>query len=199
MTTVKQLIEEALLLSICDERLSPPSGQQHKRSLSILNTMLQDRRDLIPYPVMESFTNYDDIQSGLDFYEILFLTYKLGTTHYHPKQLTASEFNNKVYLDNLRSIPTYFWFDELNKGVKLFPEPTDNYTIELTGYKNVSTLNESDNVPTSLPSFSLRYLELELARRICLAFNQSEKFTPEKKDELMQAENRLLDLSLIHI
>jgi hypothetical protein len=193
--TVRTLLENALYLSVADREFSPvePDGSQINVALNRLVDALDTFRDQVPY-YDERIINGEAELLNINASAINFVDYLLGNVIYNMEGLTQIEFSRVAVITDLRAIPSYYWLDEANNALRVYPLPQTTSDIFIIGFKpilTVTTLDES--LPTGLTPFMKLFLEYEIAKGMCDIYTVP--WSQQKEVSRMSYYNKLLQNS----
>jgi hypothetical protein len=192
MSSVRELLNAALYLSISDREFSPAehSGSQINASINRLNEILEAYKDQVPYLNTETLTSLEDI----DVASISYLQYVLGDVLQPMLQITQQEFSRLNLVVGLKSIPAYFFHDKANEKIEVYPNPMTTSDEFIMGYlPNIHFTNLDEALPSAITGFYKLFLEYELARGLCDIYNVV--WTPQKEESRRRYYSQLLDLN----
>ena len=168
-STVRNLLNGALYLSIADREFSPvePSGSQINAALDIFIDLLDVYRSQMPYWV-EIKREGEDALKDIEAAYINYVKFEIGNVTYLLTPMNQIQFANYDAVEGLVSIPSAYWYDVANKEIKVYPEPLAADRKFIIGYLPLITLNNLDQqLPDTLPTFMQRFFKYEVAYELC--------------------------------
>lgn len=195
MATIRELINNALYQSIYDRRYNKfdsEAGGDTTVALELLNKILDKHRSLIPFVSYYTFSDLAALQAQ-KFFEVQKLVYKIDNYRIELQQLSLKDFDSERTIDNLNSIPSSFWLNQLTHVIDVYPNPisSESSEFQVYGMPLISNNLIDDALPASITPFYQDYLELELAFRLCVFY--STEFTADRKEALVEARQFLRD------
>lgn len=193
--SVRDLVEKGMYLSISDREFSPiePDGSKINAALDIFQRLIDQYRQQIPF-FTEKTLNGEDELLNVDAAYVNAMDYILGNVVYNMTRLTQEEFSRVALVIGLRSIPSWFWHDQANNSIRVYPLPQSSSDKFIIGYRpSQSYTNMDEKISSSITPFMQQFLIYELAQNLCNEFNVT--WTPSKESMRVRAYKMLLSNS----
>lgn len=196
---VQSLLDQAIYESLQDQEHQPIINTGYEKyALTVLNFLLDEWRDKIPFAQELTFTNVDDLTNS-SFVSVSNVNFVLNQVQMPLTPVSLSQFNAIQSPLNLKGIPQVYYFDELAQSILVFPAPTTipAYSFTVWGRLADQPLSLFDQIPANVPLFMTNALIFELAFRLCAHFGVP--WTEEKdrtRQSLLMLMNRKRDIDL---
>jgi hypothetical protein len=173
---VIEIINRAYIFSGINSILGETQPDQVSNGLFLLNHLLSlknaDDEELPYYQTIELTANAGQSEYFVpNMYSLDCMTFNIGDTRYSLKAVTRKVFFGNSRQDNIRSMPSEFYYEKVNGGCKviLYFSPADTYVLKFVGLKGFEPISNVDiELNDSLDISYQSYLILELAKHICL-------------------------------
>ena len=171
--------------------------EQQDSLLSRAGELLQDITDVyrqqIPFWDTGSANNESELEN-LDIADINFVHYLIGKVRRYLQPLGQAAFERVSGVIDLRAIPTYCYFDQRNRRIRVYPLPPVGDANFIYGFKPLNVLTELDrSIPASMPRFMLAFLRYQIALELCNEYNVP--WIPQKETTRQNYYNMLLQNS----
>lgn len=164
--SVSALLTNALSLAgLADTEFSPvePSGSQINVALNYFTQILDTYRDEVPF-WDEKFLEGEDELKNIGASAINFVEYLIDSTFFGLKACTQKEFADVESILNLRAIPEWYWFDEGNQELRVYPLPDQSGRRFLIGFRPLpEAISLKEALPKSVKPFMQLFLQYEVA------------------------------------
>lgn len=188
---VKTLVTDAMYLSGHDREFQKSiTGAINDLSIRLLNDILDESRDIVPYPEQIVFTDYDNL-SNTKFVSIDTVDYMLGKTRIPLTRYSLKRFDELEGVEDLKGTPEGYYFDQLSQSIKVYPAPSQSsYKFEVDGRLAMDGLGINDDMPPNVPNFMISWLRYELASRLCdetnVAWSTKKEATRQKLEQALR-------------
>ncbi len=173
MSTVRELLNNALYLSVADREFSPisKSGAQINAALGRLNEVLEAYKSQVPYLDTKQLNGLNAL-NNVDFSEINYMQYVLGSVLCPMREVTQETFSKLNLVIGLTSIPDCFFHDKANNKISIYPNAMSESDSFIVGYlPNLAVTNLDDSLPSAITGFYRLFLEYEVAQGLCDIYN----------------------------
>lgn len=199
--TVGTVVTDALFLSLYDRQLGPPiSGGDMDWALYMMQYLLDEWRDLIPYTAYYSFNNVDQL-TNTQFVQVDNVSYVLPglTTKYPLIAVTNEQWIRQNLVINLKAIPNIYWFDPLAQTINVYPGPSQtSYQFIVYGRPAMIAQYQYALMPDNMPIYMISALKYELAFRLAgergILFNDYKMKTKQETFDYLWSK-REIDIS----
>lgn len=200
MATVRTLLNNALYLSVADREFFDvqESGSYINAALNILNELVDSYRHYVPFWFTEELEGTSTL-TDVNMASINFMQYVLGTVFTDMVGVSQQVFSRKKRIENLRSIPFYYFHDKQNNKIDIYPAAQQTSDKFIIGYIPTVSLSNLDlELPTSIPPFYQLFLEYETASVLCDNYTitwSDKKETSRRKyqQQLLMNSNKEID------
>lgn len=164
--SVSALLTNALYLAgVADTEFSPvePDGSQINVAFNYFKQILDSYRDEVPF-WDEKFLEGEDELKNIGASAINFVEYLIDSTFFGLTACTQREFSEVESILNLRAIPEWYWFDEGNQELRVYPLPDQAGRRFLIGFKPLpESISLNQALPNSIKPFMQLFLQYEVA------------------------------------
>lgn len=163
----QQILTDAIYESVQDRAFQPVvNGGYLLAALNFLNLVLDEWRDLIPYPSRMIFSNVDNLEATV-FVEIDQVGFIINKSVSILTSNGLREFRQKQDVEDLKGFPSDYYFDQLNQTIEVYPKPSmPAYKFQVDGRVSAAAFGEFDDVPKTITPFMRSALTYEIAFRL---------------------------------
>lgn len=197
MATIQTLLMRAIYRSGLRDRQADPNipGSEVETALDEFNSANN---------MFLSYMPFIDVQANLavaglantSFVSVNAVYYVLQNVRYELKNCGFNQYQHERSLENLNSIPQFYWFDEGTKTVNVYPTPTTG-TFTVYGQSNNGVFAITDAIPTNWDPLYEDILISETAFRLCNEYGI--EWTQQKNASYEAAKRKLADRKQIAI
>lgn len=162
------LVTNAYYLSLYDRKLQPSvDGGDVNYGLEILNELLDEWRDYIPYSFNYTFETADDLLNT-SFVQIDNVNFVINNVTYPLERVDQTRFTELNTVINLSTIPSIYYFDLSTQSIRVYPIPPVNstYSFIVWGRQALGGLGLISELPPNMPTFMANAVKYELAYRL---------------------------------
>lgn len=163
-----QLVTDALYLSLYDRNFDRSiDGGDETHGLQVLNELLDEWRDRIPYPFQYTFATADDLLNT-QFVQVDNVSFVLGSVKYPLTPELLTPFNEINTVLNLSTIPSIYYFDLSTQSITVYPIPPNNptYSFIVWGRQALGGLGLVSALPPNMPVFMITAVKYEVGFRL---------------------------------
>ena len=190
---LRDLLNEALYLSIADEEFSPiePDGSQINVAAKQFNLVMSQYEQQIPYNT-EKVLNGEDELADVGAACINTMDYLLGNVVINMMPLNQDEFSSIALVVGLRSTPYWYWHDKANDRIRVYPLPSNSTNKFVIGYRPLITVSRlDDELPTAITGFMQKFLIYQIASDLCAKYKV--KWDGLKQQTLTEAYQKMIE------
>lgn len=194
---VRTILNRALYLSVADREFSPiePDGDQINVAINLFIDILDQFGEQIPFNNEVTLNGETELQN-VNAETINYVNYILspGNVTVPLQALTQLEFSRINRVLNLRAIPVYYWHDEGNNAIQVYPLPQKTTDQFIVGLRPIFEASRIDDVFLgNLTGGAVKFLIYQLASDLCDEYNIP--WSAKKQASLDKAYQDMLDNS----